>query len=157
MFFRRFSFLLLIIFFSSCQFFTTDKQRDTQSLDTIVNFNKVDVSPSFVACDSLIGSKKTNCFRNTIHQKVAESLQKHTIKVANALDETIYVDLLIDTDGKITLKSIHPNENIQREIPKLDSLLIESLRKFPTIFPAIKRGIPVATQYQLPIRILLKE
>ena len=39
----------------------------------------------------------------------------------------------------------------------LDSLLQQSVTKLPTIYPAIKRGIPVTTAYKLPIRILLKE
>jgi len=154
MFFRKISYLFFLIFFSSCQFFTTDITKNTQKLDSIVDFSKVDVSPSFTKCDAFIDKQeKTNCFRVTIHKMVAANLGKHKIEIHHSISETILVNLVIDVQGNIILKSIESSKNIKKEIPILDSILQLSLEKLPKLHPAIKRGIPVTTQYQLPILI----
>jgi len=148
-----FSFLIVLLC-SSCQFFNFNKKITLQEIDTIVNFSIVDVSPSFAICDSLIDkTKKDNCFRTSLHQIISKNLETHTFNINKEIDETILVNLLIDAQGNIFFKSIISSEIIQKEIPKLDSLLKISLQNLPQLHPAIKRGIPVATQYQLPIKI----
>lgn len=149
--------LLLIICCTSCSYFSSDKNSTQQSLDTIINFNKVDVFPSFVECKDKIDEAKTSCFRETIHKKIAANLAQHHLEIKKPIDEVINVELEISTEGKFILKKINSSENIREQLPKLDSLLQASVNSLPKIFPAIKRGIPVASQYSLPIRIQLKE
>ncbi len=158
MFLRKILFLISIVFFTSCQFFSSDKNKNRQEIDTVVNFSKVDISPSFAVCDSLIDkTKKDNCFRTSIHQIIAKKLAKTTFKINQNIDETIVVNLLINSKGKISLKSIESSKIVAKEIPELDSLLALSLQNLPKLHPALKRGIPVATQYQLPIKILFDD
>lgn len=158
MFLRNFSFLLLIFLFTSCDKFPFSKKEELQKLDTIVDFTSVDTFPSFKECDSIINkTKKSNCFRNTIHQKIREELQKHSFTVKDSIDESIFVDVLINTKGKFILKEIKSSLNLKNQLSDLDSILKVCVGNLPLVFPAIKRGIPVTTQYQLPIRIQLKE
>lgn len=146
------------LFFCSCSFFTTsEKSQEIEDITSFIDFTKVDVSPSFVACNDLIDEEKTACFRREIHQKLTENLSKHTIRVSKTMDATINLDLLIDKQGKVTLQKVYSPKIIEEEIPKLDSLLQVSVNELPVLNPAIKRGIPVATQYRLPIRVLLNE
>ena len=155
---RVFLFLILIIFLTSCDKLSFSKNKNTQVIDTIVDFTSVDFYPSFKVCDSLINKvEKSDCFRNTIHQKVGEELQKHTLEIKDSIDEVVIVDLLINAKGEIVFKNLKSSENIKNQLPELDSLIQLSVNKLPKIYPAIKRGIPVLTEYQLPIRILLKE
>jgi hypothetical protein len=42
-------------------------------------------------------------------------------------------------------------------LPQLAAILKLSLDTIPSIYPAIKRGIPVTTKYRLPIKIELKQ
>ena len=157
MFLRFFTFLLVIIFCTSCDKLSFTKNKDLHVLDTIVDFTSVDFSPSFKACDSLIDkTKKSDCFRKTIHQKIGEELQKHSLVIKDSIDEVVYVDVLINSKGEIIFKEITSTENLKQQLPQLDSLLKQSVQKLPAIYPAIKRGIPVTTKYRLPIRILLK-
>ncbi|APG65143.1 hypothetical protein LPB136_07175 [Tenacibaculum todarodis] len=149
--------LLLIICCTSCTYFSSDKNKGQQSLDTIINFNKVDVFPSFAECKDKIDEAKTSCFRETIHRKIADNLSQHHLEIKKEIDAIVTVELEISTEGKFILKKINSSENIREQLPKLDSLLEVSVNTLPKIFPAIKRGIPVATQYSLPIRIQLKE
>ncbi|KGL58526.1 hypothetical protein PHEL85_2790 [Polaribacter sp. Hel1_85] len=84
-------------------------------------------------------------------------MQKNLFTIKDSIDEIIYVDLLINSKGIFILDSIQSSNNIKKELPQLDSLLKVSVQNLPQIFPANKRGIPVTTKYQLPIRIQLKE
>ncbi|WP_223269116.1 MULTISPECIES: hypothetical protein [unclassified Polaribacter] len=134
------------------------KQHNLQKLDTIIDFTSVDFYPSFKVCDSLIEKvEKENCFRNTIYKKIGASLQKHTLESKDAIDETILVDLIINSAGEIIFKELQATKLIKNQLPTLDSLIRISVDQLPTIHPAIKRGIPVTSKYQLPIRIQLKE
>ncbi len=129
-----------------------------QLLDTIVNFSSVDTSPSFKVCDSIIDKqKKTNCFRTTIHQKIGAELQKHQFVIRDSISEIVYVDLLINSKGKIVLEAMESSEEIKIKLPKLDSVLRISVDKIPNVYAAIKRGIPVTTKYRLPIKIQIKQ
>jgi hypothetical protein len=158
MIFRAFIFFVLVIFCTSCDKFSFSKNKDLQDLDTIVDFTSVDFSPSFKICDSIIDKKEiASCFRNTIHQKIGAELQKHYLTVKDSINEVIYVDVLISSKGEIIFDETSTSENIKEQLPKLDSILKESVKNLPKIHPAIKRGIPVNTKYRLPIRILLKD
>lgn len=158
MFLRFFYFFLMICFFTSCDKLSFTKNSKTQVIDTIVNFSSVDTFPSFKVCDSIINKeKKTACFRSNIHQKIGEELSKYQFTIKDSIDEIVYVDLMINAKGEIVLDSIESSDRIKKELPELDSLIQLSVQKTPTILPAIKRGIPVTTKYQLPIRIHLKE
>jgi hypothetical protein len=155
---RGFSFLIVLIFFTSCDQFLPAKKNSLQKLDTIVDFTSVDFSPSFKVCNSLIDkAEKENCFRNTIHQEIGAELQKHTLTSKSAIDETIYVALIINTGGEIILKEVQFSETIKNQLPELDSLIRIAINKLPNVHPAIKRGIPVTSKYHLPIRIHLRD
>ena len=155
---RVFSLLIIMMMFTSCDKFSLSKKQPLRVLDTIVDFTAVDTFPSFTVCDSIIDkTEKSDCFRTTIHQKIGEELQKHKLSITDSIDETVFVDLMINAEGKIIFEAIQSSENIKKELPELDSLIQLSITKLPKIHSAIKRGIPVKTKYQLPIRIYLME
>ncbi len=156
MFLRGFSLLLMVLFITSCDKFSFSKNKNIQDLDTIVDFSSVDTFPSFKPCDSIIDkTKKTDCFRTTIHQKIGAELLQHTFIIKDSIDEIIYVDLIINSEGIFTLHAIQSSNNIKKVLPQLDGLLRESVGKLPKIYAANKRGIPVSVKYSLPIRIKL--
>jgi hypothetical protein len=158
MFLRVSSFLFLFILITSCDNFSFSKNKDIQVLDTIVNFSSVDTSPSFKVCDSIIDKqKKSDCFRSTIHQKIGAELQKHKFSVKSAISEIVYVDLLINSSGKIVFETIESSDQMKIQLPKLATILKLSVDRISDIYPAIKRGIPVTTKYRLPIKIEVKQ
>lgn len=156
MFIRVLSFLLMVFFITSCDKFSFSKNDKNSVLDTIVDFSSVDTFPSFKPCDSIFDkAKKSDCFRTTIHQKIGAELQQHTFVIKDSIDEIIYVDLIINSEGIFTLDTIKSSNNIKKVLPQLDSLLRVSVQKLPKIFAANKMGIPVSVKYRLPIRIKL--
>jgi hypothetical protein len=152
--FRVISLFLIILVGTSCEFFNLKKKSQLQEVDTIIDFSSVDVFPTFEACKSFIDkAKKTDCFRNTIHKHISESLAKHKIQVKNPVKETINVVVLINNKGKVAIQKITTSDVLKKQIPAIDSLITASLQSLPMLFPATKRGIPVTTQYQIPIEI----
>ena len=152
--FRVISLFLLILVGTSCEYFNLNKKSHLQEVDTIIDFSSVDVYPTFEACKSYIDkTKKTNCFRNTIHKHISESLAKHKLEVKKPVNETIQVAVLITNKGKVSVQKITSSAILKKEIPTIDSLITLSLEDLPKLFPATKRGIPVTTQYLIPIQI----
>jgi hypothetical protein len=152
--FRVLSLFLLILVGTSCEYFNLNKKSQLQEVDTIIDFSSVDVFPTFEACKNFIDkAKKTDCFRNTIHKHISESLAKHQLEVKNPVNEIIHVVVLINNKGAVSIQKITSSEILKKEIPTIDSLITISLRDLPRLSPATKRGIPVATQYQIPIQI----
>jgi len=158
MFLRVFFLLLFFLLITSCDKLSFLKSEKIQALDTIVNFSSVDTSPSFKECDSIIDKhQKSNCFRTTIHQKIGAELQKHQFIIRDSISEIVYVDLLINSKGKIVIEAMASSEEMRIQLPELDSVLRISVDKIPNVYAAIKRGIPVTTKYRLPIKIQLKQ
>ena len=122
-----------------------------------VDYTSVDVSPSFKVCDSLIDKdEKSSCFRSTIREEIASNLAKQSIQVAQSVDETIEVAITIQSSKEVKLTSIKSSDSLLVILPSLKDILKKSVEELPAIYPAIKRGIPVTTQYKLPIRIKLE-
>ncbi len=150
-------FFFVLSLFNSCDKLPLVKKSKLKQIDTIVNFSSVDLSPSFTECNSIIEKQeKSNCFRKTIHQKIGASMSKHQLESVFDIDETIMVDLLVSAQGKIELQAINNSDELDENLPELDSIIKLCISELPKVLPATKRGIPVATQYQLPIKISLK-
>lgn len=126
-------------------------------IDTIIDFSKVDISPSFNICKGLLEKAKSDCFRREIKKRITKDLLESSFSSDVLIDEEIFIYLMIDEKGNFKLKEILSTEVIKEELPKLDSILKSSIKKLPTITPGFKRGIPVSTQYELPIRIRIEE
>ena len=146
-----------MISFTSCDYFSFEKNKNLEKIDMDVDFTSVDFSPSFKVCDTLINKlKKTDCFRTTMHQEIYKSLAKNSIQLKKDVDETIVVVIKIQADKQVVLASIKASDSLLKHIPNLKKMIKKSIADLPDVYPAIKRGIPVTTQYKLPIRIKLE-
>lgn len=154
----RVIFLFCIVLVStSCEFFNLKKKTHLQEVDTIINFSSVDSSPTFLKCKDLIDKeKKRACFSKTIYDELSKNFADYKIEVRKPVNEEIKVVVIIDNEGKATVKKIIASMLIKESIHNLDSLVKASVAKLPKLFPATKRGIPVTTQYQIPIQISVK-
>ena len=152
--FRVLSLFLIILIGTSCEFFNLKDKSQLQEIDTIIDFSSVDVFPTFDVCKSYIDKeKKTACFRETIHQHISKSLAKNKIEVKKPVNEVLNVEVLISNKGIVSVQKIIASDVLKTEIPAIDSLITASLQNLPKLFPATKRGIPVTTQYKIPIQI----
>ena len=153
----RFVFLLVLGFYS-CNYFSFERKKGVQELDTVVDQTTLDVFPSFAMCDSIISKEqKTDCFRQTLHREIASKLGRDTILVKKPVEETIEVSIVVFANDRVELKSITVSEELIDQIPDLRARIEKSIQLLPKVRAAIKRGIPVTSQYKLPIRMRLRE
>ena len=119
-----------------------------------INWNEVDVYPGFKNCEAVIKKvQQKTCFQKTLTSSFYKYLQEKTPKVNQAINDTVFLSLSISNVGQINLTKIEGDALIFDLIPKLKQWLQESVKQLPKASPASKRGIPVATQFKLPIII----
>jgi hypothetical protein len=149
-------FLLLLILFS-CEYFNVKKVSSEtilkEELQTF-NWNDVDEYPSFSVCDSTsTKQEKKACFEQTLTSFITNYLQKDTIIVTQDINDTINLNFKVTAAGDLILLDTKIDSLTNNEIPNIKQLLTESLDSLPKIFPAIKRGQQVTTEFTLPIII----
>lgn len=155
---RFFTLLFFTLSFSTCDYFSFERKKNAQELDTIVDKSTVDVFPSFAVCHAIIDKeKKANCFRETIHSEIATSLGEQEIKVKKPVNETVEVIITVHSDHRLVLKSLNASEEIIAQIPDLEERIKKSIEDLPKVHAAIKRGIPVTSEYKLPIQIKIED
>lgn len=152
---NRIACLFLIILFTSCDYFEKQKVNSEdllkEELQTF-NWNEVDTYPTFSSCDSITAKAESKvCFQNTLLAHVNHYLSDQNIVVSNDVNDTIRLKLIIDNKGLLLIDSMAIKQETQFQIPEIDSLLRQSLKDIPKIYPAIKRGQQVTTAFELPV------
>ncbi len=145
------SFCLLLVV--SCSYFDEKSKREPiQEVDTIVDFNSVDAFPLFPNCKDIPSREKQKiCFQLEISQHIYASLKQYQLNSKEFVNDTVLVKLKIDNLGKTSLSAIQISTKTRVLLPEFDSILKVSLQNLPTLQPAIKRNMPVATEFTLPI------
>lgn len=161
MFFRLVILISVILVTYSCDFISPSKStlKNTALLDTVIDYNDVDVYPLFLDCNNCDTSEKQNlCFEMELLRRLQKITKNNDFDLSGRVNDTVKVEILVDTKGKISIVEIHKNANIEQELPDLDSLLFKSFALLPaTVQPSLKRGIPVNSKFMLPILITAKD
>lgn len=147
--------ILLLIFFTSCEYLSYKKptQATIPKMDSI-DYSKIDDYPVFPECDSIPSQDKQRiCFQMEMSKYIYLTLSQLKINSKSAFNDTIIVKILVDKDGKTKLSSIQKTDNVSKNLPKIDSIINAGLQYLPILQPAIKRGIPVSAEFSLPIII----
>ncbi|MDH7448006.1 hypothetical protein [Aquimarina sp. 2201CG14-23] len=118
-----------------------------------IDTNDVEQPPLFKACKFVSEEELESCFRNTITQRIMGHLSDQTIVVNEAINDTVWIPLIITNKGKITLDNFTLPEIITSQIPDFTYLIEESIDNLPKVAPAHTRGTPVTTRYKLPLVI----
>ena len=137
----------------SCSYIEQHTKREPiQKIDTIVDFNSVDAYPLFPNCADIPSKEKQQiCFQMEMSQHIYASLKEFQLNVKDSINDTIFVKLKIDVLGKTSLSSIQISEKTRELLPNFDSIVAVSLQNLPNLQPAIKRAMPVSTEFTLPI------
>lgn len=154
----RYLILFIALFvLNSCDYFSFKRKNDFKEINPELDTTSVDLPPSLGKCNSLIDKKeKTQCFYEEVSSSFEESLAVEDIRVKTSLNETVYVIIRIDAKGTVTLRSIEASENIYEEIPDFKAMIEKAIMDLPKIVAAVKKEVPVTTEYKLPIKIALK-
>ncbi|UYW01313.1 hypothetical protein K5I29_12840 [Flavobacterium agricola] len=117
-----------------------------------INWNEVDEPAGLVLCDSLFTEDaKTNCLQETLQSQLQTNLNSQTIKTIDLNVNEIWLALTINPDSSYsvitdvtTISNAETRQNITTAVNQL-------ITELPAAYPAIKRGIPVRTQINIPI------
>lgn len=140
---------------TSCQYFETDKiSKETfyqEELKTI-DWKDVDQYPAFTKCENFTEkTEQKSCFENALSSHLRQTFTNHNAIAVHDLNDTITVKFTISNTGKLSIINMQITETIKAEFPLLHNWLEESIDTLQPVAPAYKRGIPVATQFTLPI------
>lgn len=142
------------LFFNSCQYFDKQipsKEELLQKELKTINWKEVDEFPSFSKCDSVSNKEQNkNCFFEYLTQLIQERLSFDTIGVLYPQLDTIDVKVTVLPNSTLKFET-QLNDTLSYDKPKIDSIIRARLVGFPKVNPAIKRGIPVKTQFILPV------
>lgn len=151
---RNIVFILFPLFWGSCQFL--DKQIPSKEdllnkeLKTI-NWKEVDEYPSVEACEKIEDKTlRQKCFFEFLAQAIQQKLNTDTLPIAYSGLDTLQVRVTVFPNATIQFEPQFPDSTTYDTV-KMDSILQARLIDFPVIHPALKRGIPVKTQFILPV------
>ncbi|WP_276976115.1 hypothetical protein [Flavobacterium filum] len=154
------SVFFLFFFLVSCQYFEKSIPSEEELLQKRlkeINWNEVTNYPSVAECDSILDKEQQKaCFFNylstIIHQKMASDSLSTPTKIMDTLD----VRVTIFPDATLSFEPIFKKDSVSYDKQKIDSLIKTRLTDFPKIEPALKEGIPVKTQFILPVIIKME-
>ena len=145
---------LLLLSISSCQYFNNpipDQDALLQKELKTINWNQVDELPNFTSCDSLVDkTQKKQCFFDYLTQLIQQKLNADTLAVLYPQSDTIAVKVTVLPNATFEFEP-QIKDSLSYNTSKIDSILKARLIDFPKVNPAIKRGIPVKTQFILPV------
>lgn len=141
----------------SCQFFEKKIPSEQELFEKQIkqiNWNEVDEYPSFVDCDKLSDeNQRKQCFFEFMANTIQEKLSIDTLATLYPDLDTIEVKVTIFPDATLQFEPQFKNDSVAYDIIKIDSILKIKLKDFPKVNPALKRGLPVKTQFVLPVII----
>ncbi len=154
---KQLTVFILLLCLYSCDYFDKKKVNTqdivNEELQTF-NWNDVDEYPSFKTCESLSSKQESKqCFETTLITHITNKLSDEIIVVTENVEDTVVIKFHVSETGNLSVLNIKNKETTKEQIPNLDSLLLKSLDSLPRIFPAIKRGQQVKTEFTLPIVI----
>ncbi len=154
---KRILFILIGLVLSSCNYFDVKKTSSEEILKEELqtfNWKDVDVFPAFASCDSssTIQERKL-CFQNTLINRIQNHLTKEKMVVSTDLEDTIVIDFKLSDKGEISILNLKVKAQTLKALPNITNQINTAIDSLPKIYPAIKRGQLVTTQFKLPIII----
>ncbi len=145
----------IVVATTSCQFFDKKVQSEDELLQKElkkIDWKKVDAFPTIDACEVISDeTQRRQCFFEYLTQTIQEKLNIDTLAVLYPEIDTIAVKVTVFPDATIKFEPQFPKDSLAYDSVKIDSILHSRLIDFPKINPAIKRGVPVKTQFVLPV------
>jgi hypothetical protein len=125
----------------------------TNTMDCILSMQRL-VKMLDIDCEKITDvTIRKQCFFEFMANEIQQKLSVDTLAILFPKLDTIEVKVTIFSDATLQFEPQFPRDSIAYDTIKIDSILRTKLVDFPKINPAIKRGIPVKTQFVLPVII----
>ena len=145
--------LMLILSLQSCQFFDTKTSKDKMLQKELksINWKQVDEFPMISACEKLNDeAQQKQCFFESLSADIKLRIRKNCQEKL-ILNDTIFVKVSVLANSKVLFETQKLDKNRVLSHEKIDSILKIDTLDFPKIKPALKRGMPVKSEFVLPI------
>ena len=147
--------MILLVAASSCQYFGTERissgkiyQEEIKTID----WNDVDSYPSFPNCKNKMDKpQQKECFISTISSHLHQSISHENMVAVREVYDTVKVNFEVASNGDISVLEIKMDTLLQKDFPNLETWILQSIDSLQPVAPAYKRGIPVKTQFRLPV------
>ena len=157
---KQLSVILMLMLLGSCQYFerpVPDEEALLQKRLKEINWNEVSSYPSVAECDAILDKEeKKECFFSVMSRLVQEKLDIDTIAILYPEADTIAVKVTVFADATLKFEPQVPQDSISYDKVKVDSIINARLVDFPKIEPAQKEGVPVTSQFILPVILDVK-
>ncbi|HLS31669.1 MAG TPA: hypothetical protein VK021_12495 [Flavobacteriaceae bacterium] len=154
---QRFLLLLIALSLLGCEKFETKKLSSTDIVEEEIkhiDWKNLDSYPSLETCEDItIESNKKQCFENELSKHIFEVLAEHEVSLKDSIREELELKIYISNRGETSLKKVEISAELAEQIPELEDWLNEAVSSLPKIYPAEKRGVPVSSNFKLPLVI----
>ncbi|NMH28480.1 hypothetical protein [Flavobacterium silvaticum] len=151
---RNIIYLLLLFLLASCQLIDRQVPSKDELLEKelkSINWEEVDEWPSVSACDSAADKEARKvCFFEFLTQNIQQRLESDTLAVLYPEFDTIAVKVIVNANSVVEFQP-RLTDSISYSAKSIDSIIQARLADFPKVNPALKRGLPVKTQFELPV------
>ncbi|MGY5355401.1 hypothetical protein [Wenyingzhuangia sp. IMCC45467] len=122
-----------------------------------IDFTQIDQFPQFKNCDEILSFEESKtCFEQTIHNQISDRIQQLKLITKENITDTLQIQFTIDKNGHFLCNKIIAKDSLNIKLPDLSLEIQKIIQTLPSINPAQKRGIPVASTYTIPLVINTK-
>ena len=148
-------FIFLLVLTVSCQLkynqLPDEEVLLKEELDKI-DWTKVDAYPTVDLCDSLLDDKsKRDCFFAFITQNLQVRFNADTIEGNFTQLDTLKILVTVKTDSQVEFELYDLPETLIEQTKTINKFLHEQGQVFSVVHPAVKRGVPVTSQFIIPV------
>ena len=149
--------LIGILLMTSCNWLMPKEEKTRKLVQEelrSINWNDVDQYPTFETCgESISKEEQRRCFEDELLSHFSRTLREFEFILKEDVEDTIYIDFLVERDGSVTVLDIEDHMAVQDQIPEFNAIITQSLKSLPEIEPALKRGIPVNAKFRIPLEL----
>jgi len=139
--------LVSLLILSACKH--TEKQAAPEQVKEII-IDRIDLYPQYPGCEDFYEQEKQlECLIDKMNNFVNYMIEKKYQRQFSSLQDTLWVQFVIDTTGATLPAKIVSKENLNRSL--FDSIFQDISRKIPRIKPAIYQDKPVNFAFKIPI------
>ena len=149
--------LLIVFVLASCQSNLNNNIIDNN--DEKILWKSSDEYPSVKLCNDLEETDLIKqCFQTFLSNQIFEKLKLNQFLIEKPINDTVYISLLIDNKGKISIIDKNIPKSTINVIPKFESIITHIIDSIPDVLPATKTnlGVSVTSKFKLPIIIKSK-
>ncbi|OYQ38506.1 hypothetical protein CHU92_04910 [Flavobacterium cyanobacteriorum] len=149
--------LLLLLLLCSCQLFdrqVPDEEELLRKRLGEINWKEVSTYPSVAGCGGILDKEaQKKCFFEGMARLVSERLNDGALALVYPENDTLRVKVTVFADAAVKFEPQLNEAGLSVNVKAIDSVLNAHLADFPKIEPAQKEGVPVTSQFILPVII----